>query len=166
MVVDSVTTVVVQALSHVWLWPHGLQHTRLPCPSLSARVCSNSSIECVGDAIQPSHPLPSSSPFAFNLYQHQGLFQRVGSLHKVGVSASTSVLPMNIQELISFKIDKFELLAVQGTQESFLATKFKSINYLALSLIYGPILTSVLDYWKNYSSDYMDHSWQREVSAF
>ena len=55
--------------------------------------------------------------------------------------------------LISFKIGKFELLAVQGTQESFLAPKFKSINYLVLSLIYGPTLTSVLDYWKNHSFD-------------
>ena len=48
--------------------------------------------------------------------------------------------------LISFKIGKIELLAVQGTQESFLAPKFKSINYLVLSLIYGPTLTSIHDY--------------------
>ena len=59
------------------LWPHGLQHARLPCPSLSLRVCSNS---CrVHDAIQPSHPLSPPSPPAFNLFQHQGLFQWVGS---------------------------------------------------------------------------------------
>ena len=50
----------------------------------------------VSDAIQPSHPLSSSSP-AFNLSQHQGLFQRVSSLHQVA-SASASVLPMNIQD--------------------------------------------------------------------
>ena len=37
----------------------------------------------VGDAIQPSHPLLSPSPLAFNLSQHQGLFQRVGSSHQV-----------------------------------------------------------------------------------
>ena len=56
----------------------------------------------VGDAIQPSHPLSSPSPPAFNLSQHQGLFQWVSSLHQVdqvlGVSASASVLPMNIQD--------------------------------------------------------------------
>ena len=55
----------------------------------------------VSDAIQPSHPLSSSSP-AFNLSQHQGLFQWVSSSHQVvkvlGASASTSVLPMNIQD--------------------------------------------------------------------
>ena len=37
----------------------------------------------VGDAIQPPHPLSSPSPLAFNLSQHQGLFQQVGSLHQV-----------------------------------------------------------------------------------
>jgi len=37
----------------------------------------------VGDAIQPSHPLSSPSPPAFNLSQHQSLFQRVSSLHQV-----------------------------------------------------------------------------------
>ena len=56
----------------------------------------------VGDAIQPSYPLLSSSPLAFNLSQHQGFFQWVSSLHQVakstGASASGSVLPVNIQE--------------------------------------------------------------------
>ena len=59
-------------------------------------------VHCVGDAIQPSHPLSSPSPPALNLSQHQGLFQWVSSLHHVakvlGVSASASVLPMNIQD--------------------------------------------------------------------
>ena len=40
-------------------------------------------VHLVGDSIQPSHPLSSSSPPAFNLSQHQGLFQRVSSLHQV-----------------------------------------------------------------------------------
>ena len=52
---------------------HGLQYVRLLCPSLSPRVCSNSCHQ-VSDAIQPSCPLPSPSPPAFNLSQHQGLF--------------------------------------------------------------------------------------------
>ena len=58
----------------------------------------------VYDAIQPCHPLPSSSP-AFNLSQHQGLSQWVSSSHQVGgqsigasASASASVLAMNIQD--------------------------------------------------------------------
>ena len=55
----------------------------------------------VSDAIQPSHPLSSPSPPAFNLSQHQGLFQWVGSLLQVaniGASASVSVLPLNSQD--------------------------------------------------------------------
>ena len=56
------------------LQPHGLQHAKLPCPSLSPRVCSNS-CPLIGDAIQSSHPLSSPSPPAFNLSQHHSLFQ-------------------------------------------------------------------------------------------
>ena len=55
----------------------------------------------VGDAIQLSHPLASPSPPAFNLSQHQGLFQWISSLHQVAkelVSTSTLVLSMNIQD--------------------------------------------------------------------
>ena len=56
----------------------------------------------VGDAIQPSHPLSSPSPPTFNLSQHQGLFQGVSLFasggQSIGVSASASVLPMNIQD--------------------------------------------------------------------
>ena len=48
------------------LWPHGLQHARLPCPSLCPRVCSNSCL-LVGDTIQQSCPLSSPSPPALNL---------------------------------------------------------------------------------------------------
>ena len=56
-------------------------------------------VHWVGDAIQPSHPLSSSSPPAINLSQNQGLCQWVSSSHQsIGVSASASVLPMNTQD--------------------------------------------------------------------
>ena len=64
------------------LRPHELQQARLPCPPPTPRAYSNS-CPCVGDAIQPSHPLWSPSPPAFYLSQHQNLFQRVGSSHQV-----------------------------------------------------------------------------------
>ena len=59
-------------------------------------------VHWVGDAIQPSHPLWSPSPPAFNLSHYQGLFQWVGWLfpsggQSTGASALVSVLPMNIQ---------------------------------------------------------------------
>ena len=61
-------------------WPHGLQHTRLPCPSPTPGACSTH-VHRVSDAIQPSHPLSSPSS-AFNLSQHQGLFKWVSSSHQ------------------------------------------------------------------------------------
>ena len=65
------------------------------------------------------------------------------------IGASASVLLM-----IYFRIDWFDLLAVQGdSQESSPAPRFKSINSLMLSLLYGPTLTSIHDYWKNHSFD-------------
>ena len=56
-------------------------------------------------------------------------------------------------------MDWFDLLGVQGTQESSLAPQLESIPSWALSLLYGPTLTSVPDYWKTHSFDYTD-LWQ------
>ena len=56
-------------------WPHGLQHARLPSPSLFPGVCSNSCPLSKWWHHLPSWPLPSPSPPAFYLSQHQGLFQ-------------------------------------------------------------------------------------------
>ena len=80
------------------------------------------------DAIQPSHPLSSPSPPAFNLSQHQGLFQWISCSHQMA-----SVLEFQLQHqsfseysgLISFRIDWFELLAVQGTLRSLLSTTIR-----------------------------------------
>ena len=72
----------------------------------------------IGDAIQPSHPLSSSSPPALNLSQHRGLFQWVSSSHQVA-----KILELQLQwdlGLISFKIDWLDLLAVEGTPKSLL----------------------------------------------
>ena len=80
--------------------PHALQHSRPPCPSPTPGACSNSCPLC-----RCCHPTISSlspSPPAFNLSQHQGLFQWVGSSQSggpsIGASASASVLPVNIQD--------------------------------------------------------------------
>ena len=60
--------------------------------------------------------------------------------------------------MISFRIDWFDLLAVQGTLKSLIQSYptplFKSINSSALSFLFGPTLTSTYDYWKNHSFDY------------
>ena len=80
-------------------------------------------IHWIGDAIQPSHPLLSPSPSAFNLSQRQGLFKWVNSLHQVAKywSFSFSISPSNeYSALISFRMDWLDLLAVQGTLKSLL----------------------------------------------
>ena len=69
--------------------------------------------------------------------------------------------------LISFRINWFDLLVVQGTsQESFPTPQFKSINSLVLSFLYGPTLITIHDYWKNHSFDNMDLCWQSESLLF
>ena len=73
--------------------------------------------------IQTSHPLLSPSPLIFNLSQHQGLFQWVGSLHQVAEYWSLTSSISSSSEysgLISFRIDCFALLAVPGTLKSLL----------------------------------------------
>ena len=80
-------------------------------------------VHWVGHAIQPSHPLSSPSPPALNLSQHQGLFKWVSSLHQVPKywSFSVNISPSNEHPgLISFGIDRLDLLAVQGTLKSLL----------------------------------------------
>ena len=67
--------------------------------------------------------------------------------------------------LISFRIEWFDLLAVQVTSNS-PTPEFKGINSLPLSFLYNPILTSIHEYWKNHSLDYTDLCWQSNVSAF
>ena len=109
---------------------HGLQHTRLPCPSPSPAVCSN---WC---AIQSSHPMPPPSPLTLSLSRHQGFFPTswlftLGG-QNIGASALASVLPMNIKGWFSLGL-------------SSLTPQFES-NSLALSPLYGPTFTLIHDY--------------------
>ena len=77
-------------------------------------------VHWVGDATQPSHPLSATSPPTFNLFQHQSLFQWVSSSHQlsksIGVSASASVLPMNIQDC--FPLGLTGLISLQSKELS------------------------------------------------
>ena len=68
---------------------------------------------------------------------------------------------------ISFRIDWFDLLAVQGTlKESCPTPQFESISSLALSFLYSPTLTSIYENWKNHIFNYMDLCWQSNVCFF
>ena len=111
----------------------------------------------VSDAIQPSHPLSSSSPLAPNPSQHQSLFQWVTSSHEVA-----KVLEFQLQHHSFQRNPRADLLqnglvgspcSPRDSQESSPTPQFKSINSLALSLLHSPTLTSIHDHWKNYSLD-------------
>ena len=88
-------------------------------------------------------------PLAFSLSQHQGLFQ--WSVHCIrwpkywGLSFSI-ILSNEYLGLISFGIDWFDLLAVQGTLKGSATPQLKSINSSELSFLYGATLTSIHDY--------------------
>ena len=111
----------------------------------------------VSDAMQPSHPLSFPSPPAPNPSQHHSLFQWVGSLYQVAKfwSFTFSISPSN-EYSGWYPLGLIALLSLQskGLFRSSPAPQFKSINSSALSLLYGPTLTSIHDHWKNHSSDY------------
>ena len=77
---------------------------------------------------------------------------------------SFSISPSNeYSGLISFRIDWFDLLAVQGTLKSLLQHHSSKASILQCSAFFSPILTYVHDYWKNHSFDCMDLCWQSDV---
>ena len=105
------------------LQSHGLQHAGFPVHKQLLEL-PQTHAHRVSDAIQPSHPLPCPFPPAFNLSQHQGLFQRVSFSYQ-----AAKVLAFQLQHHcpskeysgpISFKMDWFDLLEVQRTLKSLL----------------------------------------------
>ena len=91
----------------------------------------------VSDDIQPSHPLSSHSPPSFNLSQQQGLFQWVSSLHqvaKVWVSASASVLPMNIQDWSPLGLTSWISLQSKGLSRVFSSTTVQKHQFFGAQL--------------------------------
>ena len=111
----------------------------------------------VSDATQPSHPLSSPSLPAFNLFQHQGLFQRVSSLHQVAKVLELQLQHQSFQWI--FRVDFLSHWLVWSpcspshSQESSPTAQFQSISSSVLNLLYGRNLTSARDYWKNHSFD-------------
>ena len=114
-------------------------------------------VHWVGDANQSSHPLSSPSPPAFNLSQHQGLFQWVSSSHQVSKVLELQLQHQSFQWI--FRTDFLEDWLVwspcspRDSQGSSPTPQFKSINSSVLSFLYGPTFTSIHDYWKNHSLD-------------
>ena len=118
---------------------------------------TQSHVHRVNDAILPSHPLLSPSLPAFNLSQQQGLYQWVSSSHQMAKLLEFPFQHQSFQWI--FRTD-FLYSGLVGSpcsprdsQESSLTPQFKSISSLVLSFLYIPTLTSIHDYWENYSFD-------------
>ena len=137
-------------------WPHGLQHARPPCPSPTPGVYPNS---C--PLSRWCHPTISSSVIPFSsclqYFPASGSFQMsqffASGGPSIGVSASTSVLPMNIQDWSPLGWLVRSPCSPRDSQESSPTPQFKSISSSALSFPYSPTLTFIHDYWKNHSLD-------------
>ena len=150
-------------------WPYELQHPRPPCPSLTPGACSNScpsswwchqtssfSVTLFSSCLQT---FPASGSFPMSQ-----LFTSGGQ--SIGVSASTSVFPMNIQYWFPLGLTGLMSLQSLDSQESSPTPQFKSIYLSVLNFLYSLIFISIRDYWKNHNFDQMAYFWQSNISAF
>ena len=138
------------------LRPHWLQHARPPCPSPTLRIYSNS---C--PLSRWCHPTISFSvvPFSFHLqsFPASGSFQMsqffTSGGQNIGVSASASVLPMNIQGWFPLGLTGMISLLSRGLSRVFSSTTLQKHQFFSTQLSLYPTLTSIHDYWKNHSLD-------------
>ena len=137
-------------------WFHGLQHARHPCPSPTPGVYSNScplswwchptmssSVVSLSSCLQS---FPASGPFPMSQFIASGS-------QCTGVAASTSILPINIQDWFPLGWTGWISLKSKGLSRVLSKSQFNTINDSVLSFLYSPTLTSIHDYWKNHSLD-------------
>ena len=127
------------------LWPHGLQHTKLPCPSPTSRACSN-----LCPSSQWCHPAISSSVVPFSCLQS---FPASGSFPMsqfftsgIGASSSASVLPVSIQGCFPLGLTSLISLQSRGLSRVYSNTTVEKHQFFSAQLFYGPTLTSILEY--------------------
>ena len=160
----------VNSLSRVWLfvtpWTAALQASfsftisqSLPkLMSIESTIPSNYLILCC-----PLLLLPSIFPSIRVFFSSESAFHiRWPKCWSFSFTISPS---KEYSGLISFRIGVISLL-FKGLSRSSPATQFKSTNFLVLCFLYGPVLTSVHDYWKKHSFDNTDLCQQNDVTAF
>ena len=147
-------SVVSDSLQH-----HESQHTSLPVHQQLLEF-TQTHVYRVGDAIQPSHPLSSPSPPAPNPSLPASVFSNESTLRMMWPkywSFTFSISPSKEHPgLICFRMDWLGLLAVQGTLKSLLQLHSSKASIHWHSAFVMVQLTSIHDYWKNHSFDYMD----------
>ena len=150
--IGSDQVAIVQSLSHV-------------CDSMDCTTSGFSALHHLPEFAQTHplsrwcHPTISSSVTHFSScpqsFPVSGYFPMswlfTSGSQSIGTSASASVLPLNIQDWFPLgltSLSSLQSLQSKGLSRLFSKTQFKSINSLVLSLLYGPILTSIKNYWK------------------
>ena len=122
------------------LWSHGWQHTRLPCPSPSPGVCSNScplSWWCyltISSSVSAFSSYPQSFP-ASGSFAMSWLFAWGGQ--HIGVSASASVFSMNIHSWFPLGLTGLNFLLSKGLSRVFISNTAWNPQFPVLSLLYG-----------------------------
>ena len=148
------------------LQPHGLQHASFPVLHCLLEFVQTH-VHWVSDAIQPSYPpsplssLPSIFPTIRVFSNDSALCSGWPKYWSFSISP-----PSEYSGLISFRI--YWLLShccTMDSQESSPASHFKIISSSTFSLLYGPALTSILDFWINHDLDYTELCGQSDVSA-
>ena len=146
----------VQSVMSNSLWPHEPQHTRPPCPSPTARVHPNPcpfSQWChatISSSVVPFSSCPQSFPPSGSFKMSQ-LFPSGGQ--SIGVSASTSVLPMNTKDWSPLGWTGWIFLQSKGLSRVFSNTTVQKHQFFGTQLLYSPTVTSIHDHWKNHNLD-------------
>ena len=136
-----------------FLQPHGLQHTRpscpLPTPGLYSNLCPSSwwCHPTISSSVLPFSPCLQSFPASRSFLMSQ-FFASGGQ--SIGVSASASVLPMNIQDLFPLGWTGWISLQSKRLSRVFCNTTVQKYQFF-ITQLYGPTLTFIHDYWKNHS---------------
>ena len=148
--------VVAQSLSHVWLFE--TPRTAACLASLSFTIFwSLLTLVSIESVMPPNYlifccPLLLPSIFlSIRVFSNESIFASGGQ--SIGVSALASVLAMNTQDWSPLEWSGWISLQSRDSQEFSPTPQFESINSSALSLLNGPILISIHDYWKNNSFD-------------
>ena len=134
-----------------FLWPHGLHHIRLPCPSLTPGACSNScplSWWChptISFSVIPFSSCLQSFP-ASGSFPMSRLFRLGGQI----IGDSTSVFPMNIQDWFPLELIGL-ILQPKGLSRVFSNNTVQKLQFFDAGFLDGPTLTSTHDYWKSQS---------------
>ena len=142
------------------LWPHGRQTplsstifwSMVKFVSIELMMLCDHLILCCLLLLLPSL-FPTSGSFPASQFFISGG-------QSIGASASASILPMNIWDWFPLGLTDLISLQSKGLSRVFFSTTVSKISSSVLSLLYGPSLTPIHDYWKNHSFDCMDPCWK------